>query len=114
MSLFIRIDDVQEVLLADGWHKCDFTRKRTNSNNENDASSFDLDAYEFVEEYWNYDNRKSMVHHNGGTGFVFSEDGKYISGPISTLLAVKYIDRDPIPDPNFNRIIKGKEGNIPT
>ena len=76
MSLFIEVDDVQAVLLADGWH----TAKK---------NSFELDSYEF--------------HHGktprllGGvaegvcsTGAVWTEkDGAEVYCPLTAVLAVR-------------------------
>ena len=110
LSLFIRVDDVTEVLLADGWHVCDFDCRRTNSQIENDASSFDIDAYEFLDEWWNWNDDKVMLKYNGGSGFAFRENGITISGPVSSIMAVKVNDRPAIQDPNWIRHLN-KETN---
>lgn len=76
MSLAIEEDDVTAVLLADGWH--------TVADN-----SFYTDAYEYA------DGDRITV--GGGsvpgvpsTGFLFrDESGEYLSGPLSSILAVK-------------------------
>jgi len=41
MSLAIKVENVIGVLLADGWHKCELLK--------NGRSSFDTDAYEYLE-----------------------------------------------------------------
>jgi hypothetical protein len=78
MSLAIDIDDVTEVLLADGWH--------TVAN-----TSFDIDSYEFVSQ----DGRGVLL--GGGReplipsrGFRFADaDGGCLTGPLSSILALK-------------------------
>lgn len=75
MSLAIQCKDVAEVLLADGWH-------------EVELGSFDLDAYEFL-------NDEELVHGGGksgvcATGFVFkSAAGDMYMGPLTSILAVR-------------------------
>lgn len=76
MSLAINTDDVEGVLLADGWH--DVTNR-----------SFDIDAYEYT---WN-----GRVVLGGGvcegvpsTGYEFtSTDGKKYCGPLTAILSVR-------------------------
>lgn len=75
MSLYIEVDEVTEVLLADGWHAV--TDK-----------SFNLDSYEY---HWG-----ETVLHGGGnsgvcaTGYTFVDaDGDTLFGPLTALLAVK-------------------------
>jgi hypothetical protein len=75
-SLFVDVDAVDAVLLADGWH-------------EVDSKSFDLDAYEFHHE-------KNIVLAGGSvagvpsTGARWTEpDGKRIVCPITSILAVR-------------------------
>lgn len=76
MSLNIEVDDVYEVLLADGWH-------------EVADRSFDLDSYEF---HWG-----NIALHGGGsggvcaTGFTFKEAGVggWIAGPFTAVLAIR-------------------------
>jgi hypothetical protein len=108
MSLLIEVDDVTSVLLADGWHNVDWR----DSNNHGDPdgrriSTFSLDAYEFVHRYRNWDQLKTVDYHLGGqsgicaTGFTFQEEGTWISGPLTAILAVQH-DRRPVPpDPNY-------------
>ena len=82
MSLSISTDKVAFVLLADGWHRVE-------------NSSFDLDTYEYVDEY--YHRLSSDV--SPATGFTFIERlGNYpdlsgprvrVSGPITSILAVR-------------------------
>jgi hypothetical protein len=87
MSLAIQVDDVWEVLLPDGWHKV------APLVEESEASSFDTDAYEYMEG-------KSLLY-NGVTGFRFVEAsttgnqewGVEILGPISSILAVRCENR---------------------
>jgi hypothetical protein len=70
VSLAIPTRFVTAVLLADGWH-------------EIKPGGFMCDAYEFM-----YGGCNS--HGPGGLGFVFEgEDGRFIQGPISSILAVK-------------------------
>lgn len=98
MSLAIDIDLVTEVLLSDGWHKCqpyseDLPPKR---------SSFTIDAYEFVEhprayatsqpdKHW----QESSIFHIPGSpsemGFRFTDEtGVEIFGPLTSIIAVRY------------------------
>jgi hypothetical protein len=80
MSLAIDPAKVIRVLLADGWHKCA-------------EGSFDLDTYEFIEQY---EGGKSRTIFSGGqgkqvpsTGFTFkTPSGDYLYGPITAILAV--------------------------
>lgn len=88
MTLAIRTHKVNGVLLADGWH---------------DATDFDLDSYEFIEEARAEempDERQrretSLTIHGGGnggicaTGFVFRTDGGVLMmGPLTSILAVR-------------------------
>ena len=76
MSLSIDVNRVEKVLLADGWHHVA-------------EQSFDLDAYEFVDE--------GVTVHGGGatgitaTGYVFrTQKGAVIAGPLTAVLAVAY------------------------
>ncbi len=79
MSLAIDVDEVTEVLLADGWHTVS-------------DKSFELDAYEYT---WS-----GEVAHGGGssgvcaTGFAFREDWatppRLMAGPLTAILAVRY------------------------
>ncbi len=102
MSFMINPDDVQAVLLNDGWHDVAFTCQRTNSRVDNDASSFEIDAYEFVERYMNWDDEKSIVHYSGGAGFSFQDaEGARYSGPLASVLAVRYASREILEDPNW-------------
>jgi hypothetical protein len=80
MSLYIDVDKVTEVLLADGWHTVA-------------DESFDLDSYEY--------HHGELLLHGGGsggicaTGFTFIEDVGYatpprrIAGPLTAILAVR-------------------------
>jgi hypothetical protein len=71
MSLAIDTDDVQAVLLADGWHRVE-------------VQSFDLDAYEYV---W----RDGVISSSGAMGFTFTDGdiGAIIRGPLQSVLAVR-------------------------
>ena len=75
MSLNIDIDDINEVLLADGWYSVH-------------DQSFVLDSYEYM---WQGD----AVHGGGesgicSTGFSFKVDnGTKITGPLTAVLAVR-------------------------
>jgi len=76
MSLAIDVDEVEAVLLADGWHVVI-------------DDTFDLDAYEFKRD-------TSLVHGGGSngvcaTGFVFEDDdGQFMAGPLTAILAVRW------------------------
>jgi hypothetical protein len=94
MSLAIEIDDVEAVLLADGWHRCEFYERERDGEQ---VSSFTMDSYEFLNAHPNPD-RDPMMYHKGGqggicsTGFLFIEDdqsGRRIAGPLSAILAVR-------------------------
>lgn len=87
MSLAIDTEDIEAVLLIDGWHRVK-------------PGTFDLDAYEFVEQRG---SREPQLLHGGGksgvcaTGFDFIEieqvDGHDIEssvcGPLTAILAVR-------------------------
>jgi hypothetical protein len=77
MSLRIGVDDIMAVLLPDGWHKVDRMSNRLDA-----VSSFDTDAYEFLDS-------EGHILYGGGTGFRFTENTSQIFGPISSILAVK-------------------------
>lgn len=78
MSLYIDVDHVTEVLLADGWHPV-----------IND--SFTIDSYEFQ-------RNDDMVLLRGGQdplisagGFGFEESRNvFMAGPLTSVLAVRY------------------------
>lgn len=85
MSLVIDVDQVTEVLLAGGWLAV--TDK-----------SFTVDAYEYL--WWPNERSRETgdptLLHGGGnsgvcaTGFSFkTSDGQIVSGPLTTILAVK-------------------------
>jgi len=89
MSLAIDIDKVNEVLLSDGWHVVVF---------EKGKSTFDIDAYEFLEH--REGGKDPLVRVGGGTvdgvpstGAVWSEreSGKsyVVTCPLTAILAVK-------------------------
>jgi hypothetical protein len=77
MSLRIGVDDISAVLLADGWHNVD-----PMSNRPGAISSFDTDAYEFIDS-------EGDVLFGNGTGFRFTESGSPLFGPMSSILAVR-------------------------
>lgn len=80
MSLVIDTRRVIRVLLADGWHDIK-------------QGSFDLDAYEFMDGYDDY-NQPVVIFKGDqsasipSTGFTFIEDGVRIDGPLTSVLAV--------------------------
>jgi hypothetical protein len=94
MSLLIDPGSVEAVLLADGWHTCD---KAPDGHAGTEISTFYLDAYEYGTEYETPGKQKLALHHGGGqsgicaTGFSFCEGGAYISGPLTSVLAVRHM-----------------------
>jgi hypothetical protein len=74
MSLWIDVDDVRAVLLADGqWYEV---------AEKAGIAEFDLDSYEF------HANGHALF--NGGTGFWFITTAKSrIEGPMSSIVAVR-------------------------
>lgn len=88
MSLAIQCDNVERVLLSDGWHTVY-------------KDSFGLDSYEYL---WG-----EQIMHGGGnsgisaTGFVFQESfGKKIrtfGGPLTSIIAVQF---------NYNKLKEDK------
>ena len=93
MSLAIEVDDITDVLLADGWHTI------------HDAS-FGIDSYEFM---WRegvgdspileggQEKHAAAAGHRGSTsrehiaaaGFSFTEGDHVLYGPLTSVLAVK-------------------------
>jgi hypothetical protein len=76
VSLRIDTNRVTHVLLPDGWYTAD-------------ANTFDVDAYEFIEG-----DDNNIVHGGGkggitSAGFEFKQEGVRISGPLTSVLAVK-------------------------
>jgi hypothetical protein len=79
MSLAIDVDNITHVLLADGWH-------------EVQDASFGIDSYEFM-------SRQGMGNspmlgggqekHVAASGFSFTEGDHILSGPLTSVLAVK-------------------------
>lgn len=75
MSLRIKTEHINEVLLADGWHNVI-------------EGSFILDSYEFMD-------RGDLVHGGGeagicATGFWFTEpNGLTTEGPLTSVIAVR-------------------------
>jgi hypothetical protein len=84
MGLSIDVNLVTQVLLADGWHKVDFN---------NNAGSFSLDAYEFIQKH---EGKADDILHGGGqggicsTGATWQEKGASFFCPLTAILAVRY------------------------
>lgn len=78
MSLAIDVDRVHSVLLADGWHL---------------VTDFYLDAFELMEE--------GELMHCAGTGFSATCGEYTLSGPIASVLAVRYVEPTYFPGPNL-------------
>ena len=85
MSLAINVDRVEAVLLADGWHEV--------SLNEQNVSSFTLDAYDFIRRV---EGKDPIVLLSGvsmagvpSTGVSWLEKGVRVSCPLTAVLAVK-------------------------
>ena len=84
MSLAINVDRVEAVLLADGWHEV--------SLNEQNVSSFTLDAYDFIRRV---EGKDPIVLLSGVsvagvlTGVSWLEKGVRVSCPLTAVLAVK-------------------------
>ena len=93
MSLAIEVDDITQVLLADGWHTVD-------------EASFGIDSYEFIWREGMDDNPMlaggqekhiAAAGHRGSTsrehiaaaGFRFTESDHVLCGPLTSVLAVK-------------------------
>lgn len=82
MSLNINVDDVIEVLLADGWHKV-----------LND--SFDIDAYEYSrpdeDERWGYRTLLGGGQYEGITavGAIWEEENGFVCCPVTAILAIR-------------------------
>lgn len=82
MSLHIDVKDVKAVLLADGWH-------------ELVSNSFELDAYEFLED--------GDIRLGGGSDLGISslgarwseKEGVTVACPIRSIIAVKTAKRPP-------------------
>jgi hypothetical protein len=76
MSLAIEVEQVSDVLLADGrWYVVD-------------GASFDVDSYEFV-----HDERTALEGAQdtliASTGFTFRIGNERMSGPLTSILAIK-------------------------
>jgi hypothetical protein len=80
VGLAIDTDSVEAVLLADGWH-------------EVHGHSFDLDAYEFVDE----GRTRGGTSGVSSTGFEFFEaaggTGYKLAGPLTAIVAVRHTSR---------------------
>lgn len=75
MSLGLQLGEIKQVLLADRWH-------------EVEGSSFQLDAYEYL------DGSAAVARGDGQlitvAGFMFREPGgQIVAGPLSSILAVQ-------------------------
>lgn len=70
MSLNIRVDRVQAVLLADGWH-------------EVLSKSFTIDDFEFADEF-------HSPLYRGLSGFNFTSPTGVFAGPSESILAVRH------------------------
>jgi hypothetical protein len=90
MSLAIDVDKVEAVLLADGtWYSVQ-------------DASFTMDAYEYI--WWPNDTARERgdfeILHGGGaggitsSGFRFKSEGRWLSGPLSAVLAVQDAQTD--------------------
>jgi hypothetical protein len=100
VSLFIKVEDVTAVLLSDGWHEVDWSP--TGRLNDNAAvSTFGIDSFDLVNEYWNYDERRVITFHSGGVGFSFYENGVAIAGPIVSICALRFRQRGTPRDPAY-------------
>lgn len=79
MSLAIETNDIIGVLLADGWHTVD-------------DESFGIDSYEYMWHVGMGDTpmlRGGQEEHVAAAGFSFIEGNRIISGPLTSVLAVK-------------------------
>lgn len=77
MSLYIDVNKVEQVLLADGWHVVV-------------DKSFAMDSYEYhYEDFTTLGGGQSGIC---ATGFEFWEDGMdcLIAGPMTSILAVRH------------------------
>ena len=82
MSLDINIEDVLEVLLADGWHVVH-------------GESFELGPFDFT-------HKGRRVHGGGDSGvcatgfsFVTDQEGSRLAGPLTSILALRRGVRHP-------------------
>lgn len=82
MSLAIDVDKITSVLLPDGWHDVD--------QRDDGISTFAYDAYEYTWE--DGDESLAFGQASGVThlGWTFREGGQRISGPFTSILAVKH------------------------
>jgi len=85
VSLWIDPRTVTAVLLLDGsWYPVDKPEPGEHSMN------FGFDSYEFGYEYYNGGRLKDAPSWNSNsTGFSFISNGERISGPASSIVAVK-------------------------
>lgn len=89
MSLAIDVDKVEAVLVGNKWYSVDDYKEK---------SSFDLDAYEYL-QFWENDGiEKSNVLLGGGqeseagvpaTGFTFTNNGHQFCGPITAIQMIR-------------------------
>lgn len=91
MSLMIAMDQVLEVLLADGWHKVKWF-----DGDDGPTSSFEIDSYEFwVEKLQNgdYDMALKGGQCDGvpahGAAWDEVEVGSRIACPLTSVLAIR-------------------------
>jgi len=83
VSLRIDVGDVTGVLLEDGWHRVEML--------DEGISSFDLDAYEFVEgDLLLHGGGVSGICSNGFTFHEIDENGvrRNLMGPLTSILAI--------------------------
>lgn len=81
MSLMIDMNQITDVLLADGWVKCRL-------------GSFTVDSFEFVydiKEPLHKDGKETSLEYSGGAGAMWEsgETGRYVACPIQNILAVR-------------------------
>ena len=89
MSLCLNVSKIAAVFIGNTWHNVAI-------------GTFDVDAYEFMHPDWFTPHGKERENRlyggtsadgNSSTGFRFqdAEDGSWISGPMSSLLAIREI-----------------------
>ena len=88
MSLYIGVESVVEVLLADGWHKVAKFKDGT------ERSSFNLYSYEFCHEEGKLE--ESTIFGGGQDALIsatgaawFEADNTQVSCPLTSILAVR-------------------------
>ena len=98
MSLCIDVDRVRAVLLADGWH--DVATEGQCRLSQSSISTFEIDAYEFVQQGGHDRLLGGQEKHVAATGFAFTErvpaqegdpyEYRAVFGPLTAILAVAY------------------------